>query len=151
MVLEKEMYIEFKKLSETATIPSRGSDGAAGYDLYADIPRVYQIAPHATVKVPTNIAMAIPSEHFGAVYARSGLATKKGLRPAQGTAVIDKDYRGNIFVPLYNQSDESQEIQPGERIAQIIFQKYENAIFVENNSLGETKRGEGGFGSTGST
>ena len=143
------MYVEFKKLSETAKVPTRGSDGAAGYDLYADIPRVYYIAPHATVKVPTNIAMAIPAGHFGAVYARSGLATRKGLRPAQGTAVIDEDYRGNIFVPLYNQSDETQEVEPGERIAQIIFHRYETVSFVENSDLGETKRGEGGFGSTG--
>ena len=143
------MYVEFKKLSSTAKIPTRGSEGAAGYDLYADIEANIKIPAHETVKVPTNIAMAIPHEYFGAVYARSGLATKKGLRPAQGTAVIDEDYRGNIFVPLHNQTDEEREIEPGERIAQIVIQKYEPISFVENNELDKTERGEGGFGSTG--
>lgn len=143
------MRINIKKLTETATIPTCGSVEAAGYDLYGDNNNVIQIAPHSTVKISTGIAMAIPNEYFGAVYARSGLATKKGLRPANCVGVIDADYRGDIIVALHNDTDELMEVNPHERIAQLIIQKFEPIVFNEVEELNKTERGEGGFGSTG--
>lgn len=143
------MTLNFKKLTKTAVTPTRGSSSAAGYDLYADIEGILQIAPHSTEKIPTNIAMEIPEGFFGGVYARSGLATKKGLRPIQGVGVIDSDYRGNIYVPLHNDTDKVQVIEPHERIAQLIIQPYLQVGFNEVNELNSTERGEGGFGSTG--
>lgn len=143
------MRINIKKLTETATIPTCGSVEAAGYDLYGDNNNVIQIAPHSTVKISTGIAMAIPNGYFGGVYARSGLASKKGLRPANCTGVIDADYRGEIIVALHNDTDELMEINPHERIAQLIIQKFETIVFNEVEELDKTERGEGGFGSTG--
>ena len=143
------MFIQIQKMSETAKVPTQGSDKAAGYDLYADITEPVTIAPFSVAKIPTGIAMAIPSDHFGAIYARSGLALKQGLRPAQGTAVIDADYRGQIFVPLYNQTDTHKTVAPQERIAQIVFQQYSQVQFTVTDQLDDTERGNGGFGSTG--
>lgn len=143
------MKINIKKLTETATIPTCGSVEAAGYDLYGDNNDVIQIAPHSTIKIPTGIAMAIPNGYFGAVYARSGLATKKGLRPSNCVGVIDADYRGDIIVALHNDTDELMEVNPHERIAQLIIQKFEPIVFNEVEELDKTERGEGGFGSTG--
>ena len=146
---DKEKEMKIKKLTNTAKTPTRGTDGAAGYDLYADLDGRITIEPFTVAKIPTNIAMEIPKGYFGAIYARSGMATKKGLRPAQGTAVIDEDYRGNIIVPLFNQTDKPHIIDPGERIAQLVITPYIKGIFNEVTELSDTERGEGGFGSTG--
>ena len=144
------MKVKIKKLSENATLPSRGSEYAAGYDLYAD--EAITVPSHKTVKVHTGIAMAIPEGYFGAIYARSGLATKQGLRPANCVAVIDADYRGEILVPLHNDGIDTsyaKVINKGERIAQIVIQPYLAVEWDEVGELPETGRGEGGFGSTG--
>jgi dUTP pyrophosphatase len=143
------MEIKIKKLTETATIPTCGTAESAGYDLYGDNDDVIQIAPHSTIKIPTGIAMAIPSGYFGAVYARSGLATKKGLRPSNCVGILDADYRGNVIVALHNDTDELMEVNPHERIAQLIIQKFEPIVFNEVEELDDTERGVGGFGSTG--
>jgi dUTP pyrophosphatase len=143
------MEIKIKKLTETATIPTCGTAESAGYDLYGDNDDVIQIAPHSTIKIPTGIAMAIPNGYFGAIYARSGLATKKGLRPSNCVGILDADYRGNIIVALHNDTDELMEVNPHERIAQLIIQKFEPIVFNEVEELDDTERGVGGFGSTG--
>jgi dUTP pyrophosphatase len=143
------MRINIKKLTETATIPTCGTAESAGYDLYGDNNDVIQIAPHSTIKIPTGIAMAIPSGYFGAVYARSGLATKKGLRPSNCVGILDADYRGNVIVALHNDTDELMEVNPHERIAQLVIQKFEPIVFNEVEELDDTERGVGGFGSTG--
>ena len=143
------LNINIKLLSNTAKIPTAGSDGAAGRDLYADIPRVIKIRPGAVKLIPTGIAMEIPNGYFGAIYPRSGLAVKNGLRLANCTAIIDEDYRGEIFVALINDSDEIQKIERGMRIAQIVIQKYEFPEFMEEGELTNTVRGVNGLGSTG--
>ena len=143
------MNINFVKLSKTAKTPSRGSVESAGYDLYADVNDKVVILPHTTLKINTNIAVEIPDGYFGGIYARSGIATKRGLRPANCVGVIDSDYRGNIVVALHNDSDESQIVEPDERIAQLIVQPYLNVELKEVDSLSNTERGHGGFGSTG--
>lgn len=143
------MKIQIKKLSENAIIPSTGTEYSAGYDLSACIDQPIAIEAGKTVVIPTGIAIAIPNGYFGAIYARSGLATKRGLRPANCTGVIDADYRGEIKVALYNQSSEEQIINPGERIAQLIIEGYFKAEFEEVENLNDTTRGAGGFGSTG--
>jgi dUTP pyrophosphatase len=147
--------VNFKKLKENAIIPTRGSEYAAGYDLYAIIgdsifdEEPLEIPPHSTVKVDTGLAMELPNGTFGAIFARSGLATKKGLRPANSVGVIDSDYRGSIIVALHNDTDETQTIINGERIAQLIILPYIQVDFKEVEELSDTKRGSGGFGSTG--
>lgn len=143
------MKIKMKKLNPNAKTPTRGSDRAAGYDLYAAISEPYDIAPHSTVKIPTGLAFELPEGTFGAIYARSGLATKKGLRPANCTGVCDEDYRGEYIVALHNDTDELMTVDPGERIAQLIIQPYIAAEFEEAEELTKTGRGDGGFGSTG--
>lgn len=143
------MEIKIKRITATAKIPTRGSNQAAGLDLYADGESSIQIAPGDTHLVHTGIAAAIPDGYFGGIYARSGLASKRGLRPANCTGVIDSDYRGEIMVCLRNDTNLWQEIKPQERIAQLIIQKYEPAELKEVEELDETDRGEGGFGSTG--
>lgn len=144
------MQIAIKKLNADAKIPTRGSEYAAGYDLYANVGSAtsFSILPHRTVKIGTGIAMAIPDNYFGAIFARSGIATKKGLRPANCVGVIDSDYRGEIIVALHNDTDETESIEDGERIAQIVILPYANAEFYETSDLNETERGTGGFGST---
>jgi dUTP pyrophosphatase len=136
------------KLRENAVIPSHESLGAAGCDLSAAIDENVMIPPHQTVKIPTGLAMELPEGTFGAVYARSGIATKEGLAPANKVGVIDSDYRGEIMVALHNHSDEYRIVEPGQRIAQLIIQPYIAAIYEETNTLSETARGAGGFGST---
>ena len=143
------MDIKCKKLSQTATMPTQGSTDAAGYDLYADIDAPVSVNPGVTEKIPTNISMAIPKGYFGGIYARSGLSIKNGLRPANCVGVIDSDYRGNVIVALHNDSDTPFVVDPGMRIAQIIIQKHESVSFIETDTLDDTTRGEGGFGSTG--
>lgn len=143
------MEINIKKLTDTATLPSRGSEYAAGYDLYADVQEELVIKPHTTVKVGTGLAMEIPAGYFGGIFARSGLATKEGLRPANCVGVVDADYRGEIIVALHNDSDEERTIVPQERIAQIVILPFLGVTFNEVSELSETVRGAGGFGSTG--
>lgn len=143
------MRVEVKKLSDTAQLPVRGSEQAAGYDLCADIAEKLEIAPGETAKVTTGLAFAIPEGYFGGIFARSGLSTKKGLRPANCTGVVDSDYRGPVIVALHNDSAEKRVIEPGERIAQLILLPYLAAEFDEVEELDETDRGCGGFGSTG--
>lgn len=141
--------VKIKRLNEMAIIPTRGSKEAAGYDLYAAIPESIRINPHETVKVGTGLAFELPKGTFGAIFPRSGYATKFGLRPANCVGVCDSDYRGEYIVAIHNDSDSIQTINPGERIAQLILMPYITMIFKEVDELSDTKRGAGGFGSTG--
>ena len=143
------MKINIKKLNENAIIPTRGSSQAAGYDLYACTSTPIVIAPHQTVKIGTGLAFELPDGYFGAIFARSGLATKNGLRPSNGVGVCDSDYRSEYIVALHNDTDEPQMINPMERIAQLVVMPYLPVEFNEVDELSETERGEGGFGSTG--
>lgn len=140
--------VKIKKLNEKATTPTYGSEYAAGADLYSAMDEI-TVAPHKTFLVKTGIAMEIPEGFAGLIYARSGLATKRSLAPANKVGVIDSDYRGEIMVALYNHSDVPQTVCAGERIAQIIITPYVTAVFEETDELSDTVRGEGGFGSTG--
>ena len=141
--------VNIKKLSDRAVIPSYASECAAGADLYACVKGETEIKPHTTVVVPTGIAIELPLGYAGLIYARSGLATKKGLAPANKVGVVDCDYRGEVKVALHNHSDEVQKIAAGERIAQLVITPYLTAQFIECETLSETVRGGGGFGSTG--
>ena len=141
--------IPVKRLRPNAILPTYGSADAAGADLYACLEESVTIAPGQSKFIPTGIAMEIPKGYAGLAYARSGLACKRGLAPANKVGVIDCDYRGEIFVPMHNHSEEDQIIEPGERIAQMIFASYYTANFIEADELSETVRSEGGFGSTG--
>lgn len=143
------MEIKIKKLNPNAVIPTRGSDGAAGCDLYACIDEPISISAGESIKIGTGLSIAVPNGFFGAIFARSGLATKKGLRPANCVGVADEDYRGEYIVALHNDSSVTQTVEPGERIAQLIILPYWIANFTEVDFLGETERGSGGFGSTG--
>ena len=143
------MDIKIKKLTDTAVLPARGSEYAAGYDLYADCKESITIEPHETAKIGTGLSMEIPDGYFGAVFARSGLASKQGLRPANCVGVCDSDYRGEICVGVINQISEAYEIQPFERVAQMIIKPVELPELTEVSDLDETSRGAGGFGSTG--
>ena len=145
------MELGIKALSGYAVLPTRGTADSAGIDLYAAIQDTLTIAPHETKMIPTGLTMEIPDGYFGAIYPRSGLSTKRGLRLANCVAVIDSDYRGEVMVTFKNRNKDNS-LRPfnvGERIAQIIFKKYEEVEFIESNELSETERGIGGFGSTG--
>lgn len=146
------MNVRIKKLSENAIIPTYGTPFAAGADLYACIDEKTDIAPGETKMVGTGIAMEIPEGYVGLVFARSGLACKKGLAPANKVGVIDSDYRGEIKVALHNHNilGDALSVESGERIAQISIVPYLKAEFEECDSLEDTDRGEKGFGSTGS-
>ena len=141
--------IKIKKLNKNAIIPARGSEKAAGFDLYACTETKIIIAPHNTVKVGTGLAIEIPDGYFGAIFARSGLATKNGLRPSNCVGVCDADYRGEYIVALHNDTDIPQTINPMERIAQLVVMPFLEVKFEEVDELEDTKRGDGGFGSTG--
>lgn len=143
------MNVKIKKLNENAIIPTRGSEYAAGYDLYACITENITIEPHSTVKVGTGLAIEIPDGYFGAIFARSGIATKRGLRPSNCVGACDSDYRGEYIVALHNDTDVPQVIEPHERIAQLIVMPYLPVEFTEVEELTDTVRGSGGFGSTG--
>lgn len=143
------MKIQVQKLRPDAILPTAGSQYAAGYDLYACLDAPVVIPPRTTAKLGTGLAIAVPEGWFGAVFARSGLATKQGLRPANCVGVCDSDYRGEYIVPLHNDSDETQTVSPGDRIAQLVILPYLRAEFEETDALPETARGTGGFGSTG--
>lgn len=143
------MDIKIKRLTKTAVIPEKGSKYSAGFDLSADITDKVLILPGKTVKIPTGLSIELPEGYFGAIYARSGIATKQGLRPANAVGVIDSDYRGEYIVALHNDSEEARVIEPRQRIAQLVIQKHLDCNFVEADELLETDRGQGGFGSTG--
>ena len=141
--------INIKKLNENAAIPTYGSEFSAGADLYALADEPIVIEAHKTVLVHTGVAMEIPTGYVGLVFARSGLATKRALAPANKVGVIDSDYRGEIMVALHNHGDEPKTVENGERIAQLVLVPYLTAEFDEVDELSDTVRGEGGFGSTG--
>ena len=143
------MVIQLKKLKENALLPTRGSEHAAGYDLYACLEEDVLIAPGQTVKIGTGLAVAVPEGFFGAVFARSGLASKEGLRPANCVGVCDSDYRGEYIIALHNDSGMERTVRHGDRIAQLVILPFLPAEFEECDSLPETARGAGGFGSTG--
>lgn len=144
-----ETTIKFARLKEGVKVPSRGSSYAAGYDLHACLDNVIEIYPGDTVKIGTGLAIQPPDGYFGAIFARSGLATKQGLRPSNCVGVCDQDYTGEYIVALHNDSSEVQSIHNGDRIAQLVFLPYVCAEFKEVDKLNETDRGSGGFGSTG--
>lgn len=141
------MKMRYIKLDQRATTPSYGSSDAAGADLYSLESAV--VFSGETKIIHTGIAVEIPKGYVGLIYARSGLATKRGLAPANKVGVIDSDYRGEIMVSLYNQSETSQSINPGERIAQLVITPFVQVEYELSDDLSETARGSGGFGSTG--
>lgn len=143
------MEINVKKLRDNAVIPTRGSEYAAGYDLYAAIDETVVIGPHETQKIGTGLSFELPENTFGMIVARSGLATKEGLRPANCSGICDSDYRGEYIIALHNDSDEIRYVEPNERVAQLILMSYVPMTFSLVNELTITERGEGGFGSTG--
>jgi dUTP pyrophosphatase len=144
------MQIKVKKLRPGARLPVLGSACAAGADLHACLDYdLATIACHQTVKIATGIAVEIPDGYFGAIFARSGLATKSGLRPANCVGVIDSDYRGEVLVALHNDTDQNQMITNGERIAQLVIMPVITAEYKEVSELSVTDRGDGGFGSSG--
>lgn len=143
------MEIKIQKLIDRAVIPEQQTKGAAGFDLHGINLEPIIIPSGFTVKIPTGLAMEIPEGYFGAIYPRSGMATTRGLRLANCTAVIDSDYRGDIMVPIFNDTNDVQLIEPGERLAQMVIQPYLPVTFTEVDTLTPTERGEGGFGSTG--
>ena len=138
--------MNIKLLSENATIPTYAHEGDAGMDLYSAIDAV--IPYGETVKVPTDVAMEIPTGFVGLIYARSGLATKQGLAPANKVGVVDASYRGNVIVALHNHSKQPQEIHKGDRIAQMVIQPFVSLSLNVVDELDDTERGEGGFGSS---
>lgn len=143
------MKVNVKILDKGAIIPTYGSEYAAGADLYACIHEEMTVDPHETVLIPTGIALELPVGYAGLIYARSGLATKRGLAPANKVGVVDCDYRGEVKVALHNHSDIPQTVAVGERVAQLVITPYITAQFVECEELSSTVRGAGGFGSTG--
>ncbi|MBQ8322565.1 MAG: dUTP diphosphatase [Clostridia bacterium] len=141
--------INVKKLDPNAVLPTYGSEFAAGADLYALSDGEIVFAPHETKLVRTGLAMEIPEGYAGLIYARSGLASKRALAPANKVGVVDSDYRGEVMVALHNHSDKEQTIAPKERIAQLVVAPFLKAEFAEADELSDTVRGVGGFGSTG--
>ncbi|MBE7025608.1 MAG: dUTP diphosphatase [Ruminococcaceae bacterium] len=146
----EKITVRIKKLREEAILPRYGSEYAAGADLCALTEgETVSLLPGETKLIPTGLAIEIPQGFAGFIYARSGIAAKRGLAPANKVGVIDSDYRGEIMVALHNHSDEVQNIARGERIAQLVIAPFLTAIFTEAEELDDTERGEGGFGSTG--
>lgn len=141
--------ISVKKLREGARLPAYGSDQAAGADLYACLEAPVTVQPGETVWIPTGLALEVPEGCAGLVYARSGIACKKGLAPANKVGVIDSDYRGEVTVVLHNHGTQEQTITHGERIAQLLITPVLTPPYREVPELSDTQRGEGGFGSTG--
>ncbi len=141
--------IRIKKLRENAVIPTYGSDSAAGADLYAAVAEPVVIGAGETKLIPTGLAFEIPEGYAGFIYARSGMASKRNLAPANKVGVIDSDYRGEVMTALHNHGSTPQTVEAGERIAQMVIAPYITASFILSDSLDDTERGEGGFGSTG--
>lgn len=154
------LNLKIQRLTDTAKLPQKSHPTDACFDIYADIPNEeceleyvkidgVAIHPHQTVLIPTGFATEIPHSYWGAIFARSGLASKQGLRPAQGVPVIDESYRGQWMIPLHNDSEETRVVHHGDRICQFMLLPYFDTTLTEVNNLSETDRGEGGFGSTG--
>ena len=143
------MNVSVKKLRSGAVLPTYGSAEAAGADLYACLEEAVTIQPGETKFIPTGLAMELPRGYVGLVYARSGLACKRGLAPANKVGVIDSDYRGEFMVALYNHGDQDQTIASGERIAQLVVTPVLTPVYEESETLSDSGRGSGGFGSTG--
>lgn len=141
--------VRIKKLNENAKAPTYGSAYSAGADLYACEEAAVTIEPGKCVLIHTGLSFEIPEGFAGLIFARSGLATKKGLAPANKVGVIDADYRGEVMVSLFNQSGVPQTVEPGERVAQMVITPFLKADFTVSDELSDTARGEGGFGSTG--
>ena len=169
-MIPQTLDFKIQRLTDTAKLPTKGHKDDACFDIYADIPdetyltsyddacfgyhsveesKGVKIQPHQTVIIPTGFATEIPHGFWGAIFARSGLASKQGLRPAQGVPVIDESYRGQWFIPLHNDGNEVQIIHHGDRICQFMLLPYFDTNLIEVNNLSKTDRGEGGFGSTG--
>lgn len=143
------MELKIKKLDDRAVIPTCGSAYAAGNDLYAVLDEPVTIEPHETKLIKTGLALEIPVGYAGLIYARSGLASKRNLAPANKVGVVDADYRGEVMVALHNHGNVSQMVEHGERIAQLVVTPFLQVEFKEVSSLDDTVRGAGGFGSTG--
>ena len=141
--------IKVKRLRENAVIPTYGTAFSAGADLYACLDHPITVAPGETAKIPTGLALELPAQTAGLVFARSSLGTKRGLAPANKVGVIDPDYRGEVWVVLFNHSLLPQQINPGERVAQLLVVPVFTPGFVDADELSDTVRGTGGFGSTG--
>ena len=143
--------VKIKKLYEDTVLPTRADNGSAGMDLYAHLNDDYMrvIKPHTTAMISVGFAMETPNNTYGAIFARSGLSSKKGLRPANCVGVVDSTYRGEVFVALHNDTDTPQQIMNGDRIAQLIIMEYPTVGIIETNTLSETERGTNGFGSSG--
>ena len=148
-VPREDDILKMKKVTMTAIMPKKATEGAACYDLYPDIDEPVTIEPDMPKMLSTGIAMQIPDGYCGLIFARSGIATRMGLRPTTCVSVIDSDYRGNVGLPMFNDSKEPQTIYPGERIAQLLISKPVYFKIKLVDSLDETERSEGGFGSTG--
>lgn len=142
------MKVGISKLKPNAILPTRGSAFAAGYDLYACLDEDVTVEAGTVAKIGTGLSVEVPNGYFGGIFARSGLATKQGLRPANCVGVADSDYRGEYIVALYNDSDTAKTVRHGDRIAQLVILPYLECEF-EERELSETERGSGGFGSTG--
>lgn len=138
-----------KKIRPSAILPTRATQDSAGYDLYADVQEPVVILPRETAVIPTGIAMALPADSVGLVYGRSGLGIRHGIAPANAVGVIDADYRGEIQVGLRNHSEVPFTIQPGDRIAQLVLTPIYTPTLAQVSTLPESRRGQGGFGSTG--
>ena len=141
--------VPVKKLRPNAILPRYGSEDAAGADLYACLDAPVEIAPGQTVLIPLGFALELPRGYAGFVFARSGLAARRDLAPANKVGVIDADYRGECMVPLHNHGRQPQTVEPGERIAQMAVLPFLACEFLEAEELSDTARGAGGFGSTG--
>ncbi len=142
--------LPIKRLREGAIFPTYATANSAGADLYACPDGPVEIRPHETVMIPLGYSVALPVGWVGLIFARSGLASKRDLAPANKVGVVDADYRGEWWIPLHNHGSEDRTVQPGERVAQLVIVPCMNASFFEVDSLDETLRGAGGFGSTGS-
>ena len=143
------MKLKVKKLDERAVIPTYATPNSAGADLYNKAGEDVTVPPHGTAFIKTGLAVEIPEGYVGLVFARSGIASKRGLAPANKVGVIDSDYRGEWMVALHNHSDVPATVEGGERIAQVVVVPYVQGVFTEVDELSDTERGEGGFGSTG--
>lgn len=148
-ILPQTLDLKIKRLTNTATLPTKAHETDACFDIYADTSNDVVIEPHQTVLIPTGFATEIPHGFWGAIFARSGLASKQGLRPAQGVPVIDESYRGQWMIPLHNDSEATRIVHHGDRICQFMLLPYFDTTLTEVDNLSETDRGEGGFGSSG--
>ena len=145
----RDTQIRVKKLKENAVLPTYGSEYAAGADLYACMDEAVTIAPGETVMIHTGLAMELPAGYAGLIYPRSGMASKRGLAPANKVGVVDPDYRGEFMIALHNHGQAVQTVEPGERVAQLVITPYITADFEVAEELSDTVRGADGFGSTG--